>query len=134
MRIDVSAFVGAYPFRRVPGTSPEGVLAAMDRTGIDEAWVTHLPGIFWRNPHDGNRWLLDICRALPDGSELTITLEGERLLLRAKRSRFTLSTLPAGEFPTVDEINPQQTLKVAEKDFKHLLDKTHFSMAQQDVR
>ena len=56
------------------------------------------------------------------------------MLLRAKRSRFTLSTLPAGEFPTVDEINAQQTLKVAEKDFKHLLDKTHFSMAQQDVR
>ncbi len=42
--------------------------------------------------------------------------------------------MPAGEFPTVDEINAQQTLKVAHKDFKHLLDKTHFSMAQQDVR
>ena len=59
MRIDVTAFVGAYPFRRVPGTSAEAVLAAMDRTGIDEAWITHLPGIFWRDPHDGNRWLLD---------------------------------------------------------------------------
>jgi predicted TIM-barrel fold metal-dependent hydrolase len=62
MRIDVSAFVGAYPFRRVPGTSPDGIVGAMDRTGIDEAWVTHLPGIFWRDPHDGNRWLLDTCR------------------------------------------------------------------------
>jgi DNA polymerase III subunit beta len=80
------------------------------------------------------RKLLDICRALPEGSEMTLTLEGERLLVRAKRSRFTLSTLPAAEFPTVDEINAQQSLQVAEKDFKHLLDKTHFSMAQQDVR
>ena len=62
MRVDVSAFVGAYPFRRVPGTSPDGLLEAMDRTGIDEAWATHLPGIFWRDPHDGNRWLLDACR------------------------------------------------------------------------
>ena len=65
MRVDVSAFVGAYPFRRVPGTSPDGILAAMDRTGIDEAWITHLPGIFWRDPHDGNRWLLDTCRGHP---------------------------------------------------------------------
>ena len=65
MRIDVSAFVGAYPFRRVPGTSPRALVAAMDRTGIDEAWVTHLPGIFWRDPHNGNRWLLDTCREHP---------------------------------------------------------------------
>ena len=35
MRIDVNAFVGSYPFRRVPGTAPEAVLAAMDRTGVD---------------------------------------------------------------------------------------------------
>ncbi|MBA3258041.1 MAG: amidohydrolase family protein [Gemmatimonadales bacterium] len=59
MRIDVNAFLGAYPFRRVPGTSPEQLLGAMDRTGVDEAWVTHLPGIFWRDPHEGNAWLLD---------------------------------------------------------------------------
>ena len=39
MRVDVNAFVGAYPFRRVRGTSPEALLAAMDRTGLDEAWV-----------------------------------------------------------------------------------------------
>ena len=59
MRIDVSAFVGAYPWRRVPGTSLEALLGAMDRVGIDEAWVSHLPGIFWRDPMEGNAWLLD---------------------------------------------------------------------------
>ena len=53
MRIDVNAFLGAYPFRRVPGTSPEALIAAMDRMGIDEAWVTHLPGVFWRDPAAG---------------------------------------------------------------------------------
>jgi predicted TIM-barrel fold metal-dependent hydrolase len=62
MRIDVNAFVGSYPYRRVPGTSPEAVLAAMDRTGLDEAWVTHLPGVFWRDPTEGNAWLLDCAR------------------------------------------------------------------------
>lgn len=65
MPIDVNAFLGAYPYRRVPGTSPEAVLGAMDRVAIDEAWVTHLPGIFWRDPHEGNRWLLDTCGRHP---------------------------------------------------------------------
>ena len=63
MRVDVNAFLGAYPFRRVPGTSPEALLAAMDRTGIDEAWVSHLPSIFWRDPAAGNAWLLETTRA-----------------------------------------------------------------------
>jgi len=65
MRIDVNAFVGAYPFRRVPGTSPEALLAAMDRTGLDEAWVTHLPGVFWRDPTEGNAWLLELASRYP---------------------------------------------------------------------
>lgn len=64
MRIDTNAFLGAYPFRRVPGTSPEAVIAAMDRLGIDEAWVTHLPGVFWRDPAAGNRWLFETCGRL----------------------------------------------------------------------
>jgi predicted TIM-barrel fold metal-dependent hydrolase len=59
MIIDVNAFVGAYPFRRVPATAPDGLLAAMDRVGIDQAWVSHLPGIFWRDPMEGNDWLWD---------------------------------------------------------------------------
>ena len=65
MRTDVNAFLGSYPYRRVPGTSPQALLEAMDRTGIDEAWVSHLPGIFWRDPAAGNGWLLETTRAHP---------------------------------------------------------------------
>jgi uncharacterized protein len=65
MRVDVNAFLGAYPFARVPGTSPNALLAAMDRVAIDEAWVTHLPGLFWRDPTEGNGWLYEVCRAHP---------------------------------------------------------------------
>ncbi|MBI1967079.1 MAG: amidohydrolase family protein [Gemmatimonadetes bacterium] len=65
MRIDVNAFLGAYPYRKVPGTSPEAVLAAMDRVGIDEAWVTHLPSLFWRAPAEGNDWLYATTAAYP---------------------------------------------------------------------
>jgi predicted TIM-barrel fold metal-dependent hydrolase len=59
MRIDVNAFLGAYPFRRVPGTSLAALLAALDRVAIDEAWVSHLPSLFWRAPGEGNAWLYD---------------------------------------------------------------------------
>jgi predicted TIM-barrel fold metal-dependent hydrolase len=59
MRIDVNVFVGAYPFRRVPGTSPDALLRAMDRMKVGQAWVTHLPGVFWRDPAAGNPWLYE---------------------------------------------------------------------------
>jgi len=65
MRIDVNAFLGAYPWSRVPGTTPTALLAAMDRVAIDAAWVTHLPGLFWRDPTEGNPWLYETCRTLP---------------------------------------------------------------------
>src|SRR5439155_121841 len=59
MRIDVNVFLGAYPYRRVPGTSPDAVLRAMERVGIDEAWATHLPSLFWQAPAAGNAWLYE---------------------------------------------------------------------------
>ena len=63
MRIDVNSFVGAYPFRRVPGTSAAAVLQAMQRTAIDRAWISHLPSVFWRDPGAGNPWLYDTAAA-----------------------------------------------------------------------
>jgi len=52
--IDVSAFLGTYPFRNVPGGTRDDLVAAMDRVGIDEAWVSHLSAMFWRDPMEGN--------------------------------------------------------------------------------
>jgi len=52
--IDVNAFIGEYPFRAVPGGSPHSLLDAMNRVGIDTAWVSHLAAIFWRDPMTGN--------------------------------------------------------------------------------
>lgn len=65
MRVDVNAFVGAYPWRRIPGTSPAGLVAALDRAGIDEAWVSHLPSLWWREPAEGNEFLYDAAAAAP---------------------------------------------------------------------
>jgi len=62
MRIDCNAFLGAYPWRKVPGTSPDAIVQALERTKIDVAWVTHLPGLFWRDPTEGNAWLYETAR------------------------------------------------------------------------
>ncbi|MBA2626861.1 MAG: amidohydrolase family protein [Gemmatimonadales bacterium] len=65
MRIDVNTFVGAYPWRKVPATGPADLIASMDRLGIDEGWVTHLPGVFWRDPAEGNGFLYDLSARAP---------------------------------------------------------------------
>ena len=80
------------------------------------------------------RKFLDICRALKDGVGVELTVSGEKATVKAGRSRFTLATLPAAEFPTVEDIQPRETLTLPQADLKRLLEKTHFSMAHQDVR
>jgi len=80
------------------------------------------------------RKLHDICRALPDGAKVEMSLSGERLTIKAGRSRFTLSTLRAADFPTVEDVAALQTFSVSQKDLHGLLERTQFSMAQQDVR
>lgn len=80
------------------------------------------------------RKLIDICKALPEDSEIVITLEGERATIRAKRSRFTLSTLPAQDFPSIESNISREQFSLPEKLLKRLIEKTQFAMAQQDVR
>jgi DNA polymerase-3 subunit beta len=80
------------------------------------------------------RKLLDICKALPDSAEVTISLSGEKLTVKSGRSRFVLTTLPATEFPAVEDINAGQRLVLPQSVLLRLFERTHFSMAQQDVR
>ena len=80
------------------------------------------------------RKLLDICRALPEGSDISVSASGEKLVVKAGRSRFNLATLPAAEFPVVEDIKAGQTIRVSQAILGRLIEKTHFSMAQQDVR
>ena len=80
------------------------------------------------------RKLLDICRALPEGSGVTVNVSGEKLTVRAGRSRFNLATLPAAEFPVIEDIKAGQKIAVSQEALARLIEKTHFSMAQQDVR
>lgn len=65
MRIDVNAFLGHYPFRKIEGGSPALLLETMKRTGIDQAWVSNLPAMFWRDPTEGNAMLYRVAETQP---------------------------------------------------------------------
>lgn len=80
------------------------------------------------------RKLMDICRSLPDGAEITLSEESGRVQITSGRSRFTLSSLPANEFPSVDDGPGQREFAIAQSDLKQLISHTSFAMAQQDVR
>lgn len=80
------------------------------------------------------RKLFDICRALPDGSKVEFKLNGDRVGVSSGRSRFTLATLPASEFPVIDNIELVERVSLPEATLKGLMDRTAFAMAQQDVR
>ena len=108
----------------VTGTDLEVELVATSTASVLQPGDITVPG----------RKLLDIFRSLPEKTSVTLSTDGERVSVRAGRSRFTLSSLPAAEFPVVEEINAQHTLTVVQGEFRRLIDKTHFSMAQQDVR
>ena len=80
------------------------------------------------------RKLFDICRALPDGCRIKVEQNGERVTLSAGRSRFTLATLPATEFPVIENIELVERVSLPEATLKELMDRTGFAMAHQDVR
>ena len=80
------------------------------------------------------RKFFDICRGLPEGAEIAVTLEGERMLVRSGRSRFSLSTLPAADFPNLDDWQSEVEFTLPQATLKRLIEATQFSMAHQDVR
>ena len=80
------------------------------------------------------RKLIDICRTLPEESQIKITVDGERAILRSGKSRFTLGILPAHDYPSIEPTVSSHGFSVSEKLLKKLLEKTQFAMAQQDVR
>ncbi|HEX4870902.1 MAG TPA: DNA polymerase III subunit beta [Nevskiaceae bacterium] len=80
------------------------------------------------------RKLFDICRGLPEGAELTLELQEDRLAVRSGRSRFSLATLRAEEFPAFSSSGGGRSVTVSRRELKSLIERTQFAMAQQDVR
>ena len=79
--------------------------------------------------------LLDILRALPDAGDVSLNLEDKKLTVKAGRSRFSLQTLPADDFPRMSPPQGEsKKLTLSQSALRRLLGQTQFSMASQDVR
>jgi DNA polymerase III subunit beta len=106
------------------GTDLEVEMVARTRVEDAEPGETTIPA----------RKLFEIVRALPDGSKVTISQSGDKVTVSAGRSRFTLASLPANDFPALDEVDATERVRVGEAGLKELIERTAFAMAQQDVR
>lgn len=80
------------------------------------------------------RKLLDICRTLPEGCEITLSTDGGQAVIQAERSRFQLATLPAEDFPRIEALRDPQSLVIRQGVLKNIIQHVAFAMAQQDVR
>ena len=80
------------------------------------------------------RKLLDICRALPSESTVQIENKDNKIQVSSEKSKFNLTTLPENEFPVIKDIQTHNEINIPQDRLKQIIDKTHFSMAQQDVR
>ena len=77
---------------------------------------------------------LDICRGLPDGALIQVDYADDRIVIKSGRSRFSLSTLPATEFPNIEDWDNDIEFDLLQGSLRRLIDNTQFSMASQDVR
>ncbi|MEW6039107.1 MAG: DNA polymerase III subunit beta [Pseudomonadota bacterium] len=80
------------------------------------------------------RKLMDICRLLPEGSELAFEVKLERVSLRSGTSRFVLGALPAENYPNFEAGAPDAEFSCEAQLLRRAIEKTAFAMAQQDVR
>ncbi|KEY91460.1 DNA polymerase III subunit beta [Candidatus Photodesmus blepharus] len=81
-----------------------------------------------------SRKFLDICRGLSQTSVLSIILQGDRLNIHSGRSKFSFSTLPANDFPNIEAWKSEIEVSLTQAELRGLVEKTKFSMANQDVR
>jgi DNA polymerase III subunit beta len=111
----------------ITGTDSEvelkGETELMNASAITNMTIT-LPG----------RKLAEICRALPDSAPIELYHEADRVILRSGKSRFTLTTLPAEDFPTIEQTQADKQFSIPQSDLRELLQQTASFMAQQDVR
>jgi len=81
------------------------------------------------------RKLFEIVRALPDSAKVKLDTKDSQVVLSAGKSRFTLQTLPAADFPRVETGSGLgEAIRLPQKALKRLLQLVQFAMASQDIR
>ena len=70
--------------------------------------------------------LLDIVRTLSEGADVTLEGSDDKVIVRAGRSRFTLSTLPSVDFPNIEDWQSEIQFQVPQGQLKHVIERTQF--------
>ncbi|MGM0564843.1 MAG: DNA polymerase III subunit beta [Pseudomonadota bacterium] len=109
---------------QMTATDLETELVAKSVLPVDQEGEITLPG----------RKLLDICKNLPDGADISLLIEGDRATLTSGRSRFKLATLPAADFPQIEKVEGTSSFTLPQSTLRKIIEKSAFAMAQQDVR
>ena len=78
--------------------------------------------------------LSELCRLLPDNSEIHITLDGDKLVIESGTGKYNLKTLPSDGFPIFEEEGEGEAIQIDAKNLKTLISKTSFAMGNQDWR
>jgi DNA polymerase III subunit beta len=79
--------------------------------------------------------LSDILRALSSDAETTLDAKDSKMIVKSAKSRFSLQTLAADDFPKIaPSAGQSREVKLKQKDFRKLLNRAEFSMAVQDIR
>ncbi|WP_440054609.1 DNA polymerase III subunit beta [Pseudoalteromonas sp. T1lg65] len=114
----------------------DGVLSM---TGTDLE-IELVASVVLENPTENSKITLpakklqDICKSLPDSSEIILSSQEHQLLLTSGQSRFSLTTLAAEDFPNLEQWQGEVEFTLTRLELRRLLEATHFSMANQDVR
>jgi DNA polymerase III subunit beta len=83
----------------------------------------------------GARKVIDILRTMPGDQTVSLESSASKLILKGGKSKFTLQTLPAEDFPLVQEsANLGPAFSVPQKVLKDLLGQVAFAMAVHDIR
>lgn len=83
----------------------------------------------------GGKKLQEILRVLPDQSKITIDIKENKVQIKTNKSRFSLQTLPAQDFPKLsNQLENAKKIVLQQKALKSLLLSVQYAMAQQDVR
>lgn len=80
------------------------------------------------------RKIFNIFRGLSNESNIKIYIKNENLIIQSNKTRFSLSTLPSKNFPNTKKLIQEKKIKIPQNKLKYLIEKTQFSMANQDVR
>ncbi len=93
-------------------------------TGIDNEGETTIPARKW----------FDICKSLTDSVVIQVNIEENQATLKAGKSKFKLQTLPTEDFPSSPQLTKPTEFHISQQQLKHLIHKTSFCIATNDVR